>query len=126
MTAKLRTFFDWFRDSQAPTPTRETRVSGREISRAHAQDKIREARRVRYDEPHYYVFYYPPGRGPGSGWKYPKQYLGPFVTKAKAQDATQKELKRYGDQRSAYKVKRLTADQFEEIWGSPPTPPEEQ
>lgn len=101
----------WFRDSQ------QTRAS-----RARNQDRVsKEIWKGISSFPHYYVFCYPPGRGPGSGWKYPKEYFGPFQTKSEADEAISAELRL--SPYNSFKVRRLTSDQFEKIWGSPPKSP---
>jgi hypothetical protein len=111
-------FWAWFRDVHRP-------LSRKERSRSFkSPEETRRARRERYRDPHYYVLHYPPGKRPGSR---PKEYTGPF-DEAEGHSAAQ-ELARFLRSRHpewSYKVRRLTADQFEEIWGAPPIPPEEQ
>jgi hypothetical protein len=99
------------------------RLLDREIARA--MTKLRAhaiATRARHAEtyPHYYVFYYPPGRGKGSAWKHPKQYFGPFDTKAEAGSVASHEAREYKQPRSSYKIKRLMPAAFEKIWGAAP------
>lgn len=60
----------------------------------------------------WYVFYYE--RGNPS----PKEYLGPFATKADAENAKRAERLQYGTPASAYKVKQMSAAQFQSHWGA--------
>ena len=60
---------------------------------------------------HYYALYYPLGREPGSGWKYPKKHFGPFATQAEARATIIGEIQTYGEPRSRYKIKKLTGAQ---------------
>ena len=106
---KLRKLFTWFRDSQSPRRVRAAPVR----KRSAVDDELRA--------PHYYAFYYPKGREPGSGWKYPKMYVGPCTTRECAEDEiAQSWPARAGEPRARFKLKRLTADQFTEIWGAAP------
>jgi hypothetical protein len=68
----------------------------------------------------YFAFYYPAGRRPGRGWKYPKKYVGPFVDRAAVQVAVLGEMKQYGEPRHRYTIKHLTDREFQKIWGATP------
>ncbi len=108
--SKLREFLAWFRDSQQISPRALSRPES--LSRGEVWSR---AARLGLESPHYYAFYYPPGRDPR---KRPKQYFGPFEYPSGAQDAVRVDSEKYRAPRSAYEVRRLTADQFEEIWGA--------
>jgi hypothetical protein len=102
----------WFKNSQRTAAARERQRTNRAA-------KLREDEELR--APHYYAFYYPEGREPGSGWKHPKMYVGPCETKECIEDEiAQSWPSRADEPRSRFKVRRLTADQFTEIWGDPP------
>ena len=68
----------------------------------------------------WYWFYYPKGREPGSGWKYPKQYGGPFETKASIEADIRGQMKKWGEKRPRYRAKHLTPAGFKKIWGALP------
>lgn len=106
--------WSWFRDSQTPRSVRDLRAVRAVASRAAREDEaIRAAQ--------YYVFYYPEGREPGSGWRSPKAYFGPFSTKTAADEGlTASWPAKAGEPRARFQIKKLTADQFVEIWGARP------
>lgn len=61
----------------------------------------------------FYVFRYIDG----SGWRTkPKEYFGPFDSKADADGAVRDEIAKYGEGSSRYVVKQLTDQQFKELW----------
>lgn len=133
---RFRKIYEWFRDSQRRLEGQE--VADKKFSTAVAKQprKVRheglggleerlEERRTRYVSPHYYAFYYKL-TGPNRRGERPKEYFGPFTTQTGARDAVAADMKKYDIPRDAYKVRRLTAAQFEEIWGAPPLLPEEQ
>jgi len=119
MASTLRKFITWFRDSQTPRRGRRDEKDVRTVQRAE---------RARLAQPHYYVIGYRKEQIRGgrvlpeseSGWAWPKEYFGPLGTKAEAEATLRAELSRYGLPRRQYKIQRLTADQFEQVWGSPP------
>lgn len=70
----------------------------------------------------WYLFFYEPRAqvGPGKG---PKEYQGPFASKAFAQSAQQAEIAKYGKPSRGYRyvIKQLSDAQFERLWGVPPS-----
>jgi hypothetical protein len=58
-------FWTWFKNSQRPRGSAGKTRRARAIASASA--KLREDEELR--APHYYAFYYPKGREPGSGWE---------------------------------------------------------
>jgi hypothetical protein len=135
---RIRKIYEWFRDSQLRLERQEivderlSRAVTKQPGKARREERLEgfekrreEERRTRYVAPHYYAFYYKLV-GPDRRGKRPKEYLGPFKTQTSVRDAVVADMKKYGTPRDAYKVQRLTSAQFEEIWGVPPIPPEEQ
>jgi len=121
MASKLRKFITWFRDSLTPPQVLRAEKARRDAA---ADNSVR----TRSASPHYYAFLYRKeqisnGRvlsAKESGWESPKQYFGPFDTQAEARAAVQDEITQYGLPRRQYKIQRLTAKQFEQLWGTPP------
>lgn len=110
---KLHKLFVWFRDSQAPSRARASHA----IRNVHAQ-AVAASHDIELRAPHYYAFYYPEGREPGSGWKHPKMYVGPFTTKVATEEGIKESWPaKAGEPRKRFQIKLLTSAQFKKIWG---------
>lgn len=72
----------------------------------------------------FYVFYYRTDQVRArrqhrrSGWRRPKEFLGSFLLRSRAQLVRAAELRKYGrDLAPNYAIKHLTPAQFERAWG---------
>ncbi len=106
--------FNWFRGSQS-------KLHGVQAVKIGERDLVQARARRQSRKPMFYAFYYPKGREPGSGWKYPKAYFGPFESKSAAEYGVKESWPaKTGESRKRFKIQHLTPSQFKKIWGSLP------